>query len=527
MFQTIPIGDIVESPLNPRKHFDPAQLEELANSIRSVGIVEPLVVRPLDVLQAVGKHPAAAARNGARFEIIAGARRFRAATIAQLKDVPALVKPMTDAEVLEIMVIENGQRDDLDPIEEASGYRRLIDSNPAKYSAALIAERIGRSEKYVWDRMKLLDLVPVARQLLEQGRMSAGHAILIARLKPEDQKRVIDPTTARDRAQGHGGLWQEDNAFEWDGPAKNTGKFDGFKAVSVRELEQWIADHIRFDVQQAAAAAPLDFGPVAERVQEATAKPGRGKKVIAITFDHFVQPEARADGERTFGPRSFKFADGEKHATGYPAREKVFPRCDYAVLGVVAAGEKYGQAFDVCIARDKCDVHWKQERAAREKNAKLRAKGQTAKADRNEAAAEMKRKREQVAAAALEQQWARAEKDLFDACRARVKTLKASTVLARAIEIIRENFGGTDFRKVKTADELLRLLVLDSLTWDFPTYAYEIASWTKDAAAIGIDVSGILKKHAPAQRSAEQTPGEKKPAAAKKKAAPKNKGRRS
>ncbi len=270
------------------------------------------------------------------------------------------------------------------------------------FTAPGIADRIGRSEKFVWDRMKLLDLIPEAKRLLEAGRMTAGHAILIARLKPADQARVIDPAD--------GGLFEHDNAFEWDddGPAKTKpGPFDGIKAVSVRELEKYIAEYVRFDVTHAAAAAPLDFGPIAERVQEAAAKPGRGKKVIAITFEHYIQPAARDEKERTYGPRSFKFADGEKHYNYATGRTTPSPRCDHSVLGVVAAGEQYGRSFDVCIARDKCEVHWKQETAAREKNATLRAKGQTGRAQRNEAAAEARERQAEEARQKQRARWDR------------------------------------------------------------------------------------------------------------------------
>lgn len=484
MFQTVPITEISESPLNPRKHFEPTQLAELASSIKSVGIVEPLVVRP----------------NGkaGRFEIVAGARRFRAAKLAALEEVPILVRELSDDQVLELMVIENNQRDDLDPIEEAAGYSALITSNPAKYSAAFIAERIGRSEKYVWDRMKLLDLIPEARQHLEHGRITAGHAILIARLKPKDQERVIDP--------GDGGLFENDNSFEWDGPAKGKpGPLDGTKAVSVRELEKWIATHVRFDVQQAAAAAPLDFGPVAERVEEAAAKPGRGKKVIALTFEHFVQPAARADGERTFGPRSFKFADGQAHldTSVYPAKTKVFPRCEYAVLGVVAAGEKYGQAFDVCIARDKCDVHWKREIAEKEKNATLRAKGQSAKATRNEAAEEAKHQAAVAAEEATQKQWRRAEADLVAACVAKVKALKVEALISIVLKANTSTKVQNLLGRPKTAEDVLRSLVLGPHVEHFETWEWGRKRWADRARTLGVDVAGILKKHAPKAEPAQ------------------------
>jgi ParB/RepB/Spo0J family partition protein len=212
----LPIGRLKESPLNPRTHFDPDKLEELANSMKGgIGIVEPLVAR----------------RVNGHLEIVAGARRFRAAQLAGLDEVPVLERELTDLQTLELMVIENGQRDNLDPIEEANGFRALIALNPAKHSAASIAERIGRSEKYVFDRMKLLDMIPEAKQHLEHGRITAGHAILIARLKPADQKRVISVT--------NGGLFQHHNGLDFDEAAEKPGPFDQQQAVLAVVATRW------------------------------------------------------------------------------------------------------------------------------------------------------------------------------------------------------------------------------------------------------------------------------------------------
>jgi type IV secretory pathway VirJ component len=148
--------------------------------------------------------------------------------------------------------------------------------------------------------------------------------------------------------------------------------------VSVRELKQYIAEHVRLDMQHAAAAAPLEFGETAKRVEEAQAQPGRGKKVVPITFSHYCPDGAKDPNERTYGATSWKKAenkDGE--AT-----------CDYAVLGLVVAGEQYGASFKVCIARDRCKTHWREVVEAKEKAAKLREKGETKKAAKVEKKAE-------------------------------------------------------------------------------------------------------------------------------------------
>jgi len=146
-------------------------------------------------------------------------------------------------------------------------------------------------------------------------------------------------------------------------------------------LNTWINDHIRFDAKQAAKAAPLEFEPVAEKLEHAAEQPGRGKKVIAITRDHYVQESARDSSERTFGPRSWKRADGTEKTTegGYGKPWKDSPTCEHSVMGCVVVGPGQGEAFEVCIARDKCKVHWAQEMKEREKARKQRASGSNGK----------------------------------------------------------------------------------------------------------------------------------------------------
>src|SRR3990167_2795544 len=129
-FQIMPLGDLSESPLNPRQHYDPKKMEEFAESIKSVGVLQPLLVRP----------------NGADHEVIAGCRRYRAAGLASLTEVPVIVRELTDAQSLEIMVIENNQREDVNALEEAEGYKRLIEH---KYNLEVLAAKIGRSAKYI------------------------------------------------------------------------------------------------------------------------------------------------------------------------------------------------------------------------------------------------------------------------------------------------------------------------------------------------------------------------------------------
>ena len=392
-YELIEIELLFESPLNPRKTFNDVKLQELAASIREKGIIEPVIVREGETK-----------KGAVVFEIIAGARRYRAAKQVGLGQLPTIVREYTDAQAVEIMAIENGQRDDVPPLEEAAGYKQLLGLDKG-YTAAMIAQRIGHTEKFVWDRLKLLELIPVVRDLLAMGRIGVEHAEIIAKLKPEEQKRVA--------GLQNGGLFEHDGALEFDAPKLGTTAHDKVKTVSVRQLRQWIARHIRFDVQQAAAAAPLDFGLAAQRVEEAEAQPGRGKKVVPITFEHMCPQGAKAE-ERTYGASAWKKAEGKDGQ----------PTCDHAVLGVVAAGPHYGEAFLVCITRDKCTVHWKAEVAHREKNEKLRASGKGKQAAKNEQREEQSWEKEQKRREAEEAAWKHLQPHAVAAVVAKIKPSK-------------------------------------------------------------------------------------------------------
>ena len=144
----------------PRTQFDDSALEELASSIKQHGVLQPLLVRELE--------------SGKGYEIIAGERRWRAAQKAQLHEVPVIVLTITDIEAFEIALIENLQREDLDPIDEAIGYKRLIDAHD--YTQEKLAESLGKSRSHIANMMRLTQLPASVQALLSQGRLSVGHA---------------------------------------------------------------------------------------------------------------------------------------------------------------------------------------------------------------------------------------------------------------------------------------------------------------------------------------------------------------
>ena len=169
----VELDSIVPGPMQPRINFDEAALESLAESIKTHGIVQPLLVR----------------RRGDGFELIAGERRWRAAKMAGLTRVPVLVKDVTDENVLEIALIENIQREDLNPIEEAQAYKRLIENVGLTQEA--LAIRIGRDRSYITNYLRLLKLPPDLQQLVIEGRLSTGHARTILGLSQADVQRRL------------------------------------------------------------------------------------------------------------------------------------------------------------------------------------------------------------------------------------------------------------------------------------------------------------------------------------------------
>jgi ParB family chromosome partitioning protein len=171
----IRLASIVPSPLQPRKNFAPDALQELVDSIRQHGIIQPLIVRRVD-----GRH-----------ELIAGERRWRAAQELGLAEVPVIVRTATDLEVLEISLIENLQRTDLNPIEEAQGYARLAEEFGMKQEE--IAQKVGRSRAAVANAMRLLDLDPQIQTWVAQDLLSVGHAKVLLGVKAaEEQLRLAE-----------------------------------------------------------------------------------------------------------------------------------------------------------------------------------------------------------------------------------------------------------------------------------------------------------------------------------------------
>src|SRR5262245_11791158 len=188
----ISLASIVPSALQPRKDFGREALQELIDSVRQHGIIQPPIVRFATA------SPSGGGRTGARFELIAGERRWRAAQEIGLATVPAIVRTASDLEVLELSLIENLQRADLNPIEEAQGYARLASEFGMRQED--IAAKVGRSRAAVANAMRLLDLHPQVQIWLAQNLVSVGHAKVLLALKAPEEQLLAAETVLRRNA---------------------------------------------------------------------------------------------------------------------------------------------------------------------------------------------------------------------------------------------------------------------------------------------------------------------------------------
>jgi ParB family transcriptional regulator, chromosome partitioning protein len=216
-YRSIPITALAESATNPRKRFDAKSLEELAASFKTQGILAPLLVRELE---------------GSKYEVVAGARRLRAARLAELASVPVRIVKLTDAEAIEAQVVENLQREDIHPLEEALGFKSLLELGEPAYTIANIASRAGKSEAYVYGRIRLADLIPPVAEAFLKDQITIGHALLIAKLPASQQQEAF--------AAAFRGMW--------------TSEGNSQVLIPVRELAVWIETNVLLQL----ASAPFD-----------------------------------------------------------------------------------------------------------------------------------------------------------------------------------------------------------------------------------------------------------------------------
>ena len=220
----MPIEMLKASPNNPRKHFAEADLDDLAKSIRDKGLLQPIVVRPLP---------------SGEYEIVAGERRWRAAQRAGVHDVPVLIRELTDGEALEIALIENIQRSDLNPLEEARAYGLLLEQ--FSYTQQQLAESIGKSRSHIANTLRLMNLPESVRRQIEEGNLTAGHArALVA---------TDSPAELADKIIKLGLSVREAEGLAREAHAPKASKSKAEKDADTRALEKLVSDAIGLRIE--------------------------------------------------------------------------------------------------------------------------------------------------------------------------------------------------------------------------------------------------------------------------------------
>lgn len=423
----VPVKDLMESPLNPRKHYDTKKLEELTESVRANGVRVPLIVRPKD----------------GGLEIAAGHRRKRAAEAAALERVPAIVQDLDDQAFLELLTFENLEREDIHPLEEAEGYRQLIEL--LGYDVPRIAERIGKDGKsvsYVYQRLKLLDLIGPPREAFLQDKLTAGHAVMLARLAPDDQKE---------------GLLQMHQVAS-DGRRDDSGR-----TMSVKGLETWIREHVIRDLGN--VPWELEDAELVPKAGACTACPKRAgsnpelfgdlakgdrcmdRPCFESKMDAFIaqkRVEAKKEGGRVVEIsgqyNAFPKVKGRVYSNEWKRAGST--TCDNLATGVVVEGGRgygeketvLGDVFAVCLRPTECKAHNPRSARREPDAAEKRARTQ----DKN-------RREKEKAAAALRRR-------IFDAIRDKVKgPLDETADLRMIVEALYESGG---YEAAQVVDEI-------------------------------------------------------------------------
>jgi ParB family chromosome partitioning protein len=217
----IPLERIRESTTNPRRVFDETKLREFADNIRLHGVLQAILVRPVPD-----------GEDGA-YELVAGARRFRASKLAAKSTIPATVRDLSDSECREIQLIENLQREGVHELDEAIGYRSLMDLKPDFYTVETIAAQVSRSPSYVKGRISLTDLIQPIQTAFYDRKLTIAHALEIARLQPKDQEHALMECFPGHRTSGS--ILKDRKA----------------EALTVRQLREWIEREIQLDLKNA------------------------------------------------------------------------------------------------------------------------------------------------------------------------------------------------------------------------------------------------------------------------------------
>lgn len=318
-FHEVPLTVLVPSSLNPRKVV--GDVTDLAASIREVGILEPILVRPMGMLD-----------DGPLYEVVAGSRRHAAAIVAGLLMAPVLVRALTDTQALELAIIENNQRGDIHPLDEADAFAKLRTLDRA-YTPEVVAAKIGRPVAYVKGRLRLLGLDGEAREAFAADQITIGHADRIARLAPALQERALDACFSPMFGREEGAM--------------------GLAAISA--LDNWITEHTVIDVK-----SPETQEELPELVEQVDRLEAEGATIVQLSTSY--QKTHGLSGKAAPLPMS-----AWVEVKGKP--------CKCLTKGVVVYGDrKRAEILDVCLKSSKCQTHWKTASATPSRTGKAASK---------------------------------------------------------------------------------------------------------------------------------------------------------
>src|SRR5574343_1730441 len=323
--QTLPVTAIHPSPRNPRRSFNAAADAELLESIQAHGILTPLLVRAIDDW-----------RGDDLYEVVAGHRRLAAARELGLETVPVTIRELTDDQAREAAIIENLQREDLAPLDEALAYSELLAH--VGQTPAMVAAAVGKSPAYVGRRLKLLTLMPEAQTALREGALGVAHAELLVKLTPELQAKALEEAVWMPLYQRSEPEYDQASAVELEKTSPSA-----FHLNPIAELREWVERRTMLDTTDPEA---LSLFPEADEIIKDVQLGGDVPLPLEVALDRFGGSPAKD----TIPPGVLRVNKDFREVPG--------KRCKSAQRAIVVFGDRKGDVVLVCLDKKGCATHW-------------------------------------------------------------------------------------------------------------------------------------------------------------------------